>query len=282
MMTISDEVVGRYLARLGMRRRPPATLSELVRLHQRHVQRISYQNLDIQLGRQTTVRPADNAERLAAGEGGYCFHLNGSFAALLLALGFKVTLHRGQVKKDDGLAFDVTSPNHLAMTVRVGDALWFVDVGLGDGLFEPLPLRPGTVHQPPFTFRLTRSDPGWRFSHDPGGSFTVMDFEDRPARPEDFAEPHRLLSTDPTSTFVRRFIVMNRTPGRVLSLVDCCLSRIESGRVTRQQLHTFEEWRAALTDSFLLRLGAADDVDLLRLWARLQHRRGTLPSTSAS
>lgn len=269
---ISGDVVARYLARLDVQARPEPSLDQLITLHERHVERISYHNLDIQLGRRTDVDPARNAARLADGEGGYCFHLNGSFAALLSALGFDVTLHRGEVKKDMHRPPGVSFANHLAMTVNLDGLRWFVDVGLGDGLFHPLPLRTGMAEQPPLTFGLSRTSRGWRFTHDPRASFTVMDFDDAPATAEDFAGPHEVLSTEPASTFVRRFIVTNRAADRVLSLVDRVLTTIDAGGVTKRVLPTFDQWRSTLRTDFLLRLDEQDDDGLARLWTRLSRR----------
>jgi N-hydroxyarylamine O-acetyltransferase len=269
---ISDDVVARYLARLDVPARPEPGLDQLIALHERHVERISYHNLDIQLGRRTDVDPARNAARLAAGEGGYCFHLNGSFAALLSALGFDVTLHRGEVKKDPDPPPGVAFANHLAVTVNLDGVRWLVDVGLGDGLLHPLPLRTGVAAQPPLTFGLSRAARGWRFTHDPRASFTVMDFEDAPATAEDFASSHATLSTEPTSTFVRRFIATNRGADRVLCLVDRMLTTIDASGVTDRVLTTFDQWRSTLQTDFLLRLDERDDDGLARLWTRLRRR----------
>ncbi|MFC4148122.1 arylamine N-acetyltransferase [Micromonospora mangrovi] len=272
MTPISDEVLARYLARLGVPDRPEPSLTTLIRLHERHVQRISYHNLDIQLGIPTGVDPVANAGRLAGGEAGYCFHLNGAFAALLSALGFEVTLHRGQVKKGSALPGGVAFSNHLAMTVSLEGRRWFVDVGLGDGLLVPVPLQPGVVSQPPFRFELARTPWGWRFTHDPRGSFTVMDWEDPAAQPQDFAEAHHALSTDPNSTFVRRFIVIRREAGQVLSLVDCVLTHIDETGVQERALATFEDWRRELETTFGIEITASSTAALVNLWQRMQHR----------
>lgn len=274
MTRIGDEVVQRYLSRLDEPGRPRVDLATLVRLHERHVRRIPYHNLDIRLGLPTDVDPAGNAARLAGGDAGYCFHLNGAFAALLAALGFDVTLHRGQVKKAPALPDGVQFANHLTMTVTLEGRRWFVDVGLGDGLLGPVPLRPGVVRHPPLTFGFAEAAWGWRFTHDPRGSFTVMDWEDRPAQPHDFAEAHHVLSTAPTSTFVRRLIVTNRGPDDVVwSLVDCQLTRIDGDGVHHRVLTTFDEWRRELEDTFLLRLDDGHTAGLRRLWQRLPRQR---------
>jgi len=48
-----------YLARIGLDHRPPATLAGLTALHHAHLTSISYENLDVQLGRPVTIeRPA--------------------------------------------------------------------------------------------------------------------------------------------------------------------------------------------------------------------------------
>lgn len=104
-----------------------------------------YENIDIQLGRPPGIDPELSARRLAAGRGGYCFHLNGAFSALLEALGYDVTRHVGGVCKEP----DARGVNgdHLALVVRVDGAAFFVDAGLGDGPHEPLPLREDTFER---------------------------------------------------------------------------------------------------------------------------------------
>ncbi len=95
----------------------------------------------------TTVDPYESARRVVAtGRGGYCFHLNGALSVLLAALGFDVRWHRGGVS--DGGEPNPFEPfaNHLALTVHglptpdAPDGVWFVDAGLGDALYEPIPL----------------------------------------------------------------------------------------------------------------------------------------------
>ena len=46
---------------------------------------------------------------------------------------------------------------------------WLVDLGMGDGLHEPLPLAVGAFRQGPFAYGLRPSDAepgGWRFDHE--------------------------------------------------------------------------------------------------------------------
>ena len=169
-----------YLRRLGLEdlAGSPPSVTGLRRLHRAHAELVPYECLEIWLGRPTTVDPAESVRRILGGRGGYCFHLNGAFSALLMALGYRVTRHVGGVQTRPGQPAGVTG-NHLALTVEL-DGPWLVDLGMGDGLHEPLPLVAGSYVQGPFRYRLRPSEAvagGWRFDHDARGTFVRMDFD---------------------------------------------------------------------------------------------------------
>ncbi|HUG63977.1 MAG TPA: arylamine N-acetyltransferase [Gaiellaceae bacterium] len=105
-----------YLARLRVPPQGPPSVEGLRRLHIAHVEQVPYQNLEIQLGRPTTVNPIEAADRILRRRGGYCFHLNGSFSALLGELGYTVTRHLGGVQRiaEDGAR---VNGGHMALTV---------------------------------------------------------------------------------------------------------------------------------------------------------------------
>lgn len=74
--------------------------------------------------------------------GGFCYELNGLFAGLLRALGFKVEMLSAGVARGDGSygpEFD-----HMALMVLL-DEPWLVDVGFGDSFREPLRLNEPSV-----------------------------------------------------------------------------------------------------------------------------------------
>jgi len=86
--------VGAYLARLGLERELPS-VAALARLQRAHVERIAYEALDVQLERRTSIEPEASAARITErGRGGYCYHLNGAFSALLRCLSFSISLNR--------------------------------------------------------------------------------------------------------------------------------------------------------------------------------------------
>lgn len=269
-----------YLRRLGLDHPGPPTAEALALIHRRQVECIAYNTIDIHLGRQTTVDPLAAAHRIVTtGRGGYCFHLNGAVGALLVALGFDIRRHRGGVWSAADEVPLRPFPNHLALTAHGlptaenpgGD--WFVDAGLGDALYEPVPLRSGEVRQGPFEYGLTVSPAlagGWRFRHDPAGSFVGMDFEPRLATPDDFAEAHTVLSTSPTSGFVQYLSVQRRDEAGVDKLVSLTLRRIEGPRVSESEVGSATEWFAALADIFGLTLDDVDASEKAGLWRRVR------------
>ncbi|GAA0343307.1 arylamine N-acetyltransferase [Actinoallomurus spadix] len=272
--------VSAYLRRLDLVDPGPPSVTALRALHAAQVERVAYEALDVQLGRLTSIDPYESAARIAAGRGGYCYHLNGAFALLLRALGYEVTWRRAGVQARR--AAEPPGPalaNHLALTVRglpaedCPSGVWLVDAGLGDGLHQPLPLREGEYVQGPFRFRLRRSDVapgGWRLDHDPSGAFTGMDFGMRPARVEDFLERHQHLSTSPESGYVRTCTVMRRDAGGADVLTGCVLRRVGDAADHRRVLESKREWYAVLGDVFGLRLTDLDDADRETLWARVR------------
>ena len=261
-----------YLARLGLPAERPS-LGALNRLHAAHVERVPYEALEIQLDRITSLDPMVSAGRILRGRGGYCYHLNGAFSALLRALGYDVTRHLGGVQ---GRAKDEAGihRNHLALTVtglpEEPEASWLVDVGLGDGLYEPIPLREGEHTQGPHTYRLRHSEVapgGWRFEHDPSGSFLGMDFSPGEAVMTDFADKHEWLSTSPESGFVRVCVLVRRDAAGVDVLRGITL--IRRGGVERNEvLESPEQWWTAAADVFGIPADVFTAEERERIWAR--------------
>lgn len=243
-----------YLARLGLPAERPG-VEALGRLHAAHVERVPYEDLEIQLGRVTSLDPVVSADRILRGRGGYCYHLNGAFSALLHALGYDVTRHLGGVQGSPEAEAGIHR-NHLALTVtglpEDPDVTWLVDVGLGDGPHVPIPLLEGSYTQGPHTYRLRPSEVapgGWRFDHDPTGSFTGMDFAPGPAVMADFAAKHEWLSTDPESSYTGVTALLRRDAAGVDTLLGLTLRR--RGDVSRKEvLESPGQWWSALADVF--------------------------------
>ena len=269
-----------YLRRLAIPEPGPPSVDGLRRLHRAHVERIPYEAIEIQLGRPTTLDPYDSAERIVARHrGGYCYHLNGAFSILLEALGYDVVWHRGGVQNRSDPEPVGAVGNHLALTVHnlpddnAPDGVWLADVGLGDALHDPLPLKAGRYRQGPFSYELSRSGVergGWRLDHDARGSFTGMDFRPDRATTADFQARHEYLSTSPESMFVRTCSVQRRDATGVDALTGCVLKRIGNDpSAPPRTFDTSQAWFDALADLFDLPLTDLTAKQRQALWARV-------------
>ena len=149
--------VDAYLDRIGARR--PATVDgpALVELHERHLAAVPFENLDIHLGVPIELDEDRLVAKVVGGRGGFCYELNGAFAALLRALGAEVTLLSAGVYGPAGLGppFD-----HMALRVDL-DGPWLADVGFGRHCLHPLRLSErGDQVDPVGTFRLVDAGGG--------------------------------------------------------------------------------------------------------------------------
>ena len=267
-----------YLSRLRLEAEPP-TADALIRLHRAQVEQVPYETLWIHTGQRWGVDLDESVARIAnVRRGGYCFHLNGAFSVLLESLGYRVTRHVGGVHGPVA-ATDEEMSNHLVLTVAGlptdanPDGTWYVDAGLGDALYEPTPLVPGPLEQPPFSMRLDET-PGeigdWHLTHDAAGGFAGMAWRSAPATIDDFRAKHEWLSTAPESGFVRVLTVQRRDATGVDILRGLVLSRVGEGS-SSIDLSTQTELEDALTDLFRLDLATLAPDAMSALWDRL-HR----------
>src|SRR5258706_12988721 len=276
----SAELRSAYLRRLRLDPEPPSA-DALFRIHRAHVDLVPYETTWLHMGERWGIDPASSIERVATGgRGGYCFHLNGSLSQLLRMLGYEVSYHIGGVHGPEPSADDLT--NHLVLTVAglptadnpAGE--WYVDAGLGDALYEPLPLLPGTYRQGTLTFVLEETPTGigdWHFIHDPVGSVTGMNFRAATTTIDAFEERHLRLSTSPDSGFVKTVSAQRRLRDGVRILRALTFTTRDLNGGTTTVVTDRDEWFALLADEFLLPLdGVGSDArDRLCASARTAH-----------
>lgn len=131
-----------YLARIGYTGSREPTLATLRALHLAHHYSVPFENLDIGLGVPIVLDEAAVFDKIVGHRrGGFCYELNGLFAALLRALGFRVTLLSAAVRRSVGADGPLFGPEFDHLALRVGlDQPWLVDVGFGDAFLHPLRL----------------------------------------------------------------------------------------------------------------------------------------------
>ena len=125
-----------YLKRIGISGPGELNLAYLERLQRLHLTSVPFENLDVFYRR--GVRTSDDwsvPKIVDRGRGGWCFELNGAFAALLSALGYQVKRLAATV------LYPPVSPTPTHLTLEVSlDRPYLVDVGFGDSFIRPLPL----------------------------------------------------------------------------------------------------------------------------------------------
>ncbi|KAH7937603.1 hypothetical protein HPB49_013551 [Dermacentor silvarum] len=174
MEPLSGQRVQSYLRHLGASEPSEPTLDYLVRLISAHLERVTFENLDVLLERRISLdADAVLGKVTGRGRGGYCYELNSLFARLLLALGNGVCLRAARLRlltPDDSPKR--TALTHMLLLVEPTNGhRYIVDIGMAQcGLHRALPLE-GDVT--PFRVRsmdvtealevaLPTSDGGWK------------------------------------------------------------------------------------------------------------------------
>jgi N-hydroxyarylamine O-acetyltransferase len=244
-----------YLARIGFIGAARPNLETLRRLHLAHLCTVPFENLDIMLGRQIVCDQARFIRKVVElGRGGFCYELNGAFAALLRALGFEVTLLSARVSRPDGSA----SPEFDHLTLRVDlEEPWLADVGFGDSFLEPLRLtEDAEQEQYGRKFRIAEAADvrivqreemtgTWK----PQYQFTLV-----PRQLSDFAARCHYHQTSRDSHFTQQRLCTLLTPEGRVTLSDRKLIRTAGSLREERLLKDEEEWRRALQEYFGVKL----------------------------
>jgi N-hydroxyarylamine O-acetyltransferase len=242
---VDEASVRGYLARLGVERRPQPTVEDLRLVHAAHLRSIPFENLSIHLGEEIVLEPdALVAKVVARRRGGFCYELNGAFAALLRALGFDVTLLAARVFGADGPgpAFD-----HMCLRVNL-DEPWLADVGFGDSFLLPLPLRAGAQQTDAAgTFALTATGDGELDLLRDGEPQYRVDLT--PRELADYEPMCRYHQTSPESHFTQGTVCSRATADGRVTIRGRTLIVTRHGQRTKRDL-TEEELREAYRRHF--------------------------------
>jgi len=239
-----------YLRRIGHIGEVRPTEATLRSLHRAHHLTIPFENLDIHIGRAIVCDEAHFLHKIVhERRGGFCYELNGAFAALLRALGFRVTLLSARVSRADGS--DGPEFDHLTLRVDL-DEPWLADVGFGEGFLEPLRLQP-SLEQPQngHIYRLTDAEGAFRLEVMTDGKWKdEYSFTLQPRQLSDFAARCRYHQTSPDSHFTRQRICSRATAEGHITLSDETLIETRNGIRTEEVLSGEKEWRVKLHELF--------------------------------
>jgi N-hydroxyarylamine O-acetyltransferase len=178
---------------------------------------VPFENLSIHAGEPIVLEDGALFEKVVARRrGGFCYELNGLFAALLRALGFEVRMLSAAVMNpagEFGPDFD-----HMALLVTLEER-WLADVGFGDSFLEPLKLDDHREQpQGDRTFRIDGAGDGLIVTRRDGDGVwrTQYRFDLTPRSYADYASMCLFHQTSPQSHFTQKRICSLATPeGRV-------------------------------------------------------------------
>jgi N-hydroxyarylamine O-acetyltransferase len=252
-----------YLARIHFEGEPRVDINTLRAIHHQHLLHIPYENLDVQLG-----RPLDfDLERIfdkivTRHRGGWCYEMNGLLGWALGQIGFNVRRMAGAVMREE--QGDGQLGNHLVLEV-VLDQPYLADVGLGDGLREPVPIKAATHQQGQMEYRLESiADNYFRFHNQRHSNVPSFDFKHETANEQLLADKCHWLQTAEESPFKLAFIAQRFTPsgyvmqlGKMFTVVDA------SGKSTRE-IDDIESYNQHMVDTF----GLQENFD--ELWPRIE------------
>ncbi|MFF8397107.1 arylamine N-acetyltransferase [Streptomyces sp. NPDC016172] len=268
--------VDAYLRRLGVEHPAWPTVDALRELHLRHLQTVPFENLSIHLGEEIVLEEKRLLDKVVgARRGGFCYELNGSFGALLAALGYDVALLAARVYGEEkrlGIPYD-----HLALRVRTVDGGdWLADVGFGAHSHLPLAFgERGEQADPGGTFRIVEAGPdaaGVRGGH---GTVEAADLdvsrdgraqyrlEVRPRALGDFVAGAWWHSTSSVSHFTRSLVCSRVTDegGRITLSGRRLTVTAADGTREERELETDEEVLGVYRERFGIEL---DEVPVLR------------------
>jgi N-hydroxyarylamine O-acetyltransferase len=240
-----------YLARIGYSGPTTATADTLRGIHRAHMLNVPFENLDIALGRKIVCEEESFIRKIVdRNRGGFCYEINGAFAALLRALGFNVTLLSARVPCEDGS--DGPEFDHLTLRVDLEEP-WLADVGFGDCFLEPLRLAVGEEQREGSrTFVITPEKESYHLDRtDPDAvrqrqySFTLT-----PRRLEDFAAMCHYHQTSPQSPFTRKRVCSKATADGRITLAEDKLIVTHNGNREERLFSSNEERRLALKQYF--------------------------------
>lgn len=259
-MNSAAGVADAYLERIGAVRPTRADAAALRELQLRHLMTVPFENLSIHLGEDIVLEEEKLLDKVVTGRrGGFCYELNGAFAALLRDLGFRVTLLQARVFGDGGrlgIPYD-----HMALRVETDDGTgpWLADVGFGDHALHPLALDDRTEQDDPCGVFRFREAPQGDLDLLRGGSREFR-LDLRPRVLADFRAGSWYHRTSPDSHFTRSLVCSLRTEAGRSTLSGRTLVTTVRGERHKTELGTDAEVLAAYHEHFGLRLSELPEV----------------------
>lgn len=254
-----------YLARIGYSGDRSPTLDTLRAIHARHVETITFENLNPLAGLPVLLDIDSVQQKLVkGGRGGYCFEQNLLLSEALRAMGFSVTELAARVlwsAPEDSMP----PRTHMLLQVRVDGEPYLADVGFGgQTLTGPLRFVPDveqeTPHEP---FRIVRVGDDFKVQSKVGKNWkSLYRFDLQPQFPSDFFVANHYLCTYEESPFRTALRVARPAPGKRYGLANNYLSiHTLNGPTEKRVLKSVQEVRETLEQVFGLTLPPGPELN---------------------
>lgn len=265
----------RYLDRIGAAAPVRADLAALGVLMRAHLDRVPFENLDLQLGRvppETVDAIFDKV--VGRGRGGWCYEVNTLFGVLLADLGYTVTRLSGDVRRGGDVA--ERRGNHLCLRVDL-DRPYLIDVGFGGSITAPLAMVPGTSVDGPYAIHLAHiGGDRWTFDETVGeGAPFGFDFTTGPADEAMLAAMRSALAREDWSPFVQNLVMQLRRGDTHWTLRGRVLTQLTPAGKTTRLLESADEMAAVGRDIFGMELPEVE-----QLWHHAADRHAQLFGTN--
>jgi N-hydroxyarylamine O-acetyltransferase len=150
---------------------------------------------------------------------------------------------------------------------------YLADVGFGDGIFDPIPIREAGFTQRGFAFRLEELAEGWwRIHNHPHGGAASFDFRTEPCDRSVLERQCVRLQTSPESSFRKVLVVERHVDGGLAVLRGRVLRHLDGRRADERVIEDRRDFEWSLRDVF--DLVDLEPADLDALWVNVveQHR----------
>jgi N-hydroxyarylamine O-acetyltransferase len=241
--------VAAYLERIDYKGPLAPSAETLRKLQRAHLLTVPFENLSIHAHEAIVLEDEALFDKIVRRRrGGFCYEVNGLFAALLKALGFEATMLSAEVANANG---GFSQPfDHMTLLVNL-EQRWLADVGFGDSFLEPLIIDTTSEQGEDERFRiepdgnymvvLRQKDGEWHAEY----RFTLQAYAYA-----DFAEMCRYHQTSPRSHFTQNRICSRATTEGRITLSDMrYIVTTKSGREERV-LTMDQEYEDILREQF--------------------------------